>query len=122
MCTKNFCINLDVHNLSEIKFTVAPKKKSPEKPKAVLPSGRKDSSFFEQVYDVARLIPSGRVTSYGAIAAYRDAMYADDLMGPGTIDPLPEPALEAFIDHGEVRRTLDAGRRSSRPAGRAGPP
>ncbi|MFT3749231.1 MAG: MGMT family protein [Agriterribacter sp.] len=30
---------------------------------------RKDS-FFETVYDVARLIPRGRVTSYGAIAAY----------------------------------------------------
>jgi methylated-DNA-protein-cysteine methyltransferase related protein len=27
-------------------------------------------SFFESVYDVARLIPKGRVTSYGAIAAY----------------------------------------------------
>ncbi|MBN8787550.1 MAG: MGMT family protein [Terrimonas sp.] len=30
---------------------------------------RKDS-FFETVYDVARLIPRGRATSYGAIAAY----------------------------------------------------
>ena len=29
-----------------------------------------DNSFFEQVYQVVRLIPSGRVTSYGAIAAY----------------------------------------------------
>lgn len=27
-------------------------------------------NFFEDVYDVVRLIPSGRVTSYGAIAAY----------------------------------------------------
>ena len=27
-------------------------------------------NFFEQVYQVARLIPSGRVTSYGAIAKY----------------------------------------------------
>ncbi len=27
-------------------------------------------SFFEQVYAVARLIPKGRVTSYGAIAKY----------------------------------------------------
>ena len=26
--------------------------------------------FFSQVYQVARLIPRGRVTSYGAIAAY----------------------------------------------------
>jgi methylated-DNA-protein-cysteine methyltransferase related protein len=27
-------------------------------------------SFFQKVYDVARLIPKGRVTSYGAIAEY----------------------------------------------------
>ncbi|MBL0310087.1 MAG: MGMT family protein [Bacteroidetes bacterium] len=27
-------------------------------------------SFFENVYDVVRLIPKGRVTSYGAIARY----------------------------------------------------
>lgn len=29
-----------------------------------------DPSFFEKVYEVARLIPHGRVTSYGAIAQY----------------------------------------------------
>jgi methylated-DNA-protein-cysteine methyltransferase-like protein len=27
-------------------------------------------SFFDDVYEVAKLIPKGRVTSYGAIAAY----------------------------------------------------
>ena len=26
--------------------------------------------FFQRVYEVARLIPHGRITSYGAIAAY----------------------------------------------------
>ena len=30
----------------------------------------KDDSFFERVYEVARQIPEGKVTSYGAIAAY----------------------------------------------------
>lgn len=29
-----------------------------------------EPNFFEQVYKVVRLIPYGRVTSYGAIAAY----------------------------------------------------
>ena len=29
-----------------------------------------DINFFEKVYEVARLIPPGRATSYGAIAAY----------------------------------------------------
>jgi methylated-DNA-protein-cysteine methyltransferase-like protein len=32
------------------------------------PSG--GSSFFEDVHDVVRLIPKGRVTTYGAIARY----------------------------------------------------
>jgi len=36
---------------------------------AVKPSGGKDDSFFELVHEVARQIPRGRVTSYGAIAA-----------------------------------------------------
>ncbi|PLX17065.1 MAG: cysteine methyltransferase [Marinilabiliales bacterium] len=31
---------------------------------------KKNSGFFNQVYDVARQIPFGRVTSYGAIAKY----------------------------------------------------
>ena len=40
-----------------------------ERLKSVKPSGKKDESFFEQVFDVVRLIPKGRITSYGAIAA-----------------------------------------------------
>lgn len=34
----------------------------------VRPSGTRDENFFELVYEVARQIPRGRVTSYGAIA------------------------------------------------------
>ena len=45
------------------------KKKSSENLKSVKPSGKKDESFFELVFEVARQIPKGRVTSYGAIAA-----------------------------------------------------
>jgi len=37
--------------------------------KTVNPSGKKDTNFFEQVYEVVRQIPRGKVTSYGAIAA-----------------------------------------------------
>ncbi len=44
-------------------------KKTRVKLKEVKPSGKKEDSFFLQVYDVARQIPKGRVTSYGAIAA-----------------------------------------------------
>ena len=45
------------------------KKSTSEKLKSVKPSGKKDESFFEMVFEVARQIPRGRVTSYGAIAA-----------------------------------------------------
>src|SRR5580765_2756969 len=44
------------------------KKKTIDRLKSVTPSGKKDENFFELVYDVARQIPKGRVTSYGAIA------------------------------------------------------
>jgi methylated-DNA-protein-cysteine methyltransferase related protein len=37
--------------------------------RSLKPSGKRDQSFFELVYEVARQIPFGRVTSYGAIAA-----------------------------------------------------
>jgi methylated-DNA-protein-cysteine methyltransferase-like protein len=40
-----------------------------EKLKSIKPSGKKDETFFEQVFEVVRLIPKGRVTSYGAVAA-----------------------------------------------------
>lgn len=56
-------------------------KKTTEKIRTVLPSGKKDSSFFEQVYDVARQIPRGRVTSYGAIAAYLGTKLSARMVG-----------------------------------------
>ncbi|HVM87470.1 MAG TPA: MGMT family protein [Puia sp.] len=40
-----------------------------EKLKSIRPSGEKDENFFDLVFQVARQIPKGRVTSYGAIAA-----------------------------------------------------
>lgn len=46
-----------------------PPKKSDGKIKTLRPSGQKEDSFFELVYEVARQIPKGRVTSYGAIVA-----------------------------------------------------
>ena len=46
------------------------KQKNPaETLQSIKPSGKKDETFFEQVIEVVRLIPKGRVTSYGAVAA-----------------------------------------------------
>jgi transaldolase len=39
--------------------------------------------------------------------AYRDVMYAEQLIGPRSINTLPPQTIDAFRDHGEVRRTVD---------------
>jgi len=41
----------------------------------------KDDNFFERVYEVTRLIPPGRVTSYGAIAAYLGTKGSSRMVG-----------------------------------------
>lgn len=40
---------------------------------------------------------------------YRDVLYVEELIGPETVNTMPLETIEAFLDHGEVRRTLDAG-------------
>ena len=37
---------------------------------------------------------------------YRDVMYAEELIGPDTVDTMPPATLEAFRDHGRVRESL----------------
>jgi transaldolase len=39
---------------------------------------------------------------------YPDTMYVDALIGPNTVDTLPESTLHAFLDHGHLARTIDA--------------
>lgn len=55
-----------------------------------------DINFFDKVYQVARLIPRGRATSYGAIAAYLGTKGSSRMVGyamqaAGTANP-PVPA------------------------------
>lgn len=49
--------------------------------KSIRPSGKREESFFELVYDVVRQIPKGRVTSYGAIAAALGAKKSARMVG-----------------------------------------
>lgn len=42
---------------------------------------KSDKDFFSTVYQVVRLIPKGRVTSYGAIAAYLGAKSGARMVG-----------------------------------------
>lgn len=40
--------------------------------------------------------------------AYSDTLYVDELIGPRTVDTIPDATIEDFEDHGTVERTLDA--------------
>jgi len=40
--------------------------------------------------------------------AYRDVLYVEQLIGPDTVNTMPPATIEAFRDHGDVARTVDA--------------
>ncbi|MGH9274323.1 MAG: transaldolase [Acidimicrobiales bacterium] len=40
--------------------------------------------------------------------AYPDTSYVDALIGPNTVNTMPEETIDAFLDHGTVARTIDA--------------
>ncbi len=39
--------------------------------------------------------------------AYRDVLYAEELVGPDTVDTMPLETIENFRDHGKVRRSVE---------------
>jgi transaldolase len=41
--------------------------------------------------------------------AYADTLYIDELIGPLTVNTIPDATLDAFEDHGTVARTVDQG-------------
>ena len=46
--------------------------------------------------------------------AYRDVRYVEELIGPETVNTMPEPTLLAFQDHGTVAATLERGLEDAR--------
>jgi transaldolase len=40
---------------------------------------------------------------------YRDVLYVEELIGPETVNTMPEETIEAFQDHGRVAPTLEQG-------------
>ena len=102
-----------------------PKKKSTVPAKAPLtareklavlkPSGGKDDSFFDLVHAVARQIPKGRVTSYGAIAACLGTRGSSRMVGwammavPNAKKPVP--AHRAAPLHSSGKDAAAAGER-----------
>jgi transaldolase len=41
--------------------------------------------------------------------AYPDLLYVDSLIGPDTVNTMPDATVAAFLDHGTVARTVDTG-------------
>ncbi|MDO8390162.1 MAG: transaldolase [Actinomycetota bacterium] len=41
--------------------------------------------------------------------AYPDTLYVDELIGPDSVNTLPDATIEAFADHGTAARTIDQG-------------
>jgi len=38
---------------------------------------------------------------------YSDVLYVDELIGPDTVNTVPEATLDAYLDHGAIARTID---------------
>lgn len=53
----------------------------PNSSQAKMKLHERHKDFFKDVYDVVRLIPEGRVTSYGAIARYLSSAKASRMVG-----------------------------------------
>jgi transaldolase len=41
--------------------------------------------------------------------AYSDVLYVENLIGPDTVNTMPDETIEAFQDHGKVEQTLEQG-------------
>jgi transaldolase len=47
---------------------------------------------------------------------YPDLKYVDSLIGPDTVNTMPDATIDAFVDHGTVRRSIDDGVEEARRA------
>ena len=63
-----------------------------------------DESFFDKVYEVVRLVPYGRVTTYGAIARYLGTGLSSRMVGwamnKSHVHPFPVPAHRVINRNG----------------------
>jgi transaldolase len=41
--------------------------------------------------------------------AYPDLLYVENLIGPDTVNTMPDATIDAFLDHGRLARTIDGG-------------
>lgn len=65
------------------------------------PKESKHDSFFEDVWDVARQVPKGRITSYGAIAKYLGTKMSSRMVGwamSSSIDVKPKVPAHRVVN------------------------
>jgi len=88
------------------------------KGKAAIANARRAYALFQERYSGPRweaLATAGAKVQRPLWAStstkdpsYPDTLYVDTLIGPDTVNTLPDATLEAFGDHGTVARTVDA--------------
>jgi transaldolase len=67
------------------------------------------SSRFAELRDEGAAVQRPLWASTGVKnPAYRDTIYVEQLIGPDTVNTMPPALIDAFREHGEVRRTVDA--------------
>ena len=74
-------MHLSLYSKSGHRMKRISKPSAPKRATAIPAKEKRKDSFFESVYDVVRLIPKGRVTSYGAIAEYLGTKLSARMVG-----------------------------------------
>ena len=84
--------------------------------KAAIANTKLAYSRFQEVFSGSRFAPlkaaGARVQRFLCASTstknpkYRDVLYAEELIGPDTIDTMPPATLEAFRDHGVAKETI----------------
>jgi transaldolase len=85
--------------------------------KAAIANAKLAYARFREIFDGARF---GALKAHGAHVqrplwastgtknpAYGDVYYVEALIGPDTVNTVPQPTLQAFQDHGRIHRTID---------------
>jgi methylated-DNA-protein-cysteine methyltransferase-like protein len=94
-----------------------PKKQAAKKKErliAVIPSGKREASSADMIYDVVRQVPAGRVTTYGAIAKLLDlpnARMVGHAMRSVDDKGRPVPAQRVVTASGHLSHDSTGGRR-----------
>ncbi|MDP9364178.1 MAG: transaldolase [Chloroflexota bacterium] len=87
------------------------------KGKAAVANAKLAYAKFEEIFDGPRFAPlraAGAAVQRPLWAStsvknpdYRDVLYVEELVGPDTVNTMPRPTIQAFLDHGVARRTVD---------------